>query len=161
MRFLVRLLLVPLGIGCAVTTGLIFLMIAATFQPAMGQLFAGLSLASLYAFIEALLVANDTGTAPQGAFLALWLLTVGVIALPPAVVALIGEFAGWRSFVWYSGATGALTAALPWMARGSASGTSSEADITLMLFLTGALAGFVYWAVAGRTARARRMATNP
>ncbi|MBS7705724.1 hypothetical protein [Chelatococcus asaccharovorans] len=152
MRLLARFLLVPLGIGCAVTASLIFLLAAATFQPALGRLFAGLSLASLFAFLDALTATGDPEAAPRGALLVLWTLTVGIVALPPAVVALIGEFAGWRSFVWYSGMTGVLTAALPWIARGSAEGTQGEADITLVLFLTGALAGLVHWAVAGRTA---------
>ncbi|CAH1678950.1 MFS domain-containing protein [Hyphomicrobiales bacterium] len=152
MRLLARLILVPLGIGCAVTAGLLFLMLAATFQPALAQLFAGLSLAGLLAFFDALTATGDAEAAPRGALLALWMLTVGVVALPPAVIALVGEFAGWRSFVWYSGATALLTASLPWIARGSAEGTRGEADITLVLFLTGALAGLVHWAIAGRTA---------
>ncbi|MBS7696827.1 MULTISPECIES: hypothetical protein [unclassified Chelatococcus] len=151
MRLLARFILVPLGIGCAVTAGLIFLMLAATFQPALAQLFAGLSLAGLLAFFDALTMTGDA-EAPRGALLALWMLTVGFVALPPAVIAFVGEFAGWRSFVWYSGATALLTAALPWIARGSTEGTQGEADITLVLFLTGALAGLVYWATAGRSA---------
>ncbi|CAH1658120.1 MULTISPECIES: hypothetical protein [unclassified Chelatococcus] len=150
MRLLARFILVPLGIGCAVTAGLIFLMLAATFQPALAQLFAGLSLAGLLTFFDAL-----TTTGDPGSLLALWMLTVGFVALPPAIIALVGEFAGWRSFVWYSAATALLTAALPWIARGSADGTQGEADVTLVLFLTGALAGLVHWAIAGRTAGRR------
>ena len=67
MRLLARFLLVPLGIGCAVTASLIFLMVAATVQPALGRLFAGLSLASLFAFLDALTATGNVEAAPRSA----------------------------------------------------------------------------------------------
>jgi hypothetical protein len=99
------------------------------------------------------------GTVPGGVFLRLWALSAALLILPPALVALIGEIAGTRSFVWYGLGCGALTAALPWVGRGSERFTEgnmlgAEGRITALLFITGAVAGLTYWLVAGRSAGA-------
>jgi hypothetical protein len=54
--------------------------------------------------------------------------------------------------------TGALTAALPWLARSRVSDVAlaAEGRITALLFLAGAASGLVYWLVAGRSAAAPR-----
>jgi len=46
-----------------------------------------------------------------------------------------------------------LTAAVPWILRGSSShaATPAELHISAVLGLTGAVAGLVYWAIAGRS----------
>ena len=80
-----------------------------------------------------------------------------LFVLPPAFVALLGEILGLRSFVWYGFGCGALTAALPWLHRGSERWSQSgalgaEGRLTALLFVTGAVAGLTYWLVAGRTA---------
>jgi hypothetical protein len=153
MRLLVRFLLVPIGIGAAITAGMFFLLLAVFLNSAVGELFAGLSFASLIAFFDWLTATGEPDAAGGGVLLALWALAVAVVVLPPAVVGLIGEVAGWRSFIWYSGGTGAISAALPWLARGSAEhATEGELSVTLALFLAGAFAGLIYWLVAGRTA---------
>jgi hypothetical protein len=157
MRLLARLLMVPFGIGAAITAGIVFLVVAVFTNSAVGELFAGLSVASLFAFFDSFTALGEPDIAGQQLLLALWMFAVAVVAIPPTAVALIGELAGWRSFMWYSGATGAVSAAIPWLARGSAErATAGEFNVTLALFLAGALAGLVYWMIAGRTAgRAR------
>jgi hypothetical protein len=52
---------------------------------------------------------------------------------------------------------GLLTAAVPWLLRSAARApTPDETHITLVLVLVGAVAGFVYWLLAGQWAgRAR------
>ncbi|MDJ1159752.1 hypothetical protein QNA08_16120 [Chelatococcus sp. SYSU_G07232] len=161
MRFLARLILVPFGLGLAVAAGLLFLIIGGMSEPAVAELVAGVSLAGLFAFLDE--VAAGRADAAAALLLGLWSLTIGVVVLPPLVVAVIGEIAGWRSYVWYGGATGVLTAAVPWVARGGAGAASAgELRITLVLFLTGVVAGFVYWLVAGRNAGAdRKEAVTP
>ena len=96
-------------------------------------------------------------TMPGGVFIRLWALSAALLILPPAIVALVGEIAGTRSFVWYGFGCGALTAALPWLGRGSerladSDALGPEARITALLFITGAVAGLTYWLVAGRSA---------
>lgn len=79
-----------------------------------------------------------------------------LLAVPPALTALVGETLRWRSLLWYGGGCGLITAALPWLARGAVrpGGTAlaAEARVTTILFLAGAGAGLVYWAIAGRKA---------
>ncbi|WP_375463353.1 hypothetical protein [uncultured Methylobacterium sp.] len=78
-----------------------------------------------------------------------------LLAVPPTLVALIGETLRLRGLSWYGGACALLTAALPWLARGAvrpggAGQVAAEARITAILFVTGASAGLVYWLVAAR-----------
>ena len=73
-----------------------------------------------------------------------------------AFVALVGEVAGLRRLAWYAGATGLLTAVIPWLLRGSARVASpAELHVGFVLALTGAVAGLFYWMVAGRSAGRR------
>jgi hypothetical protein len=74
--------------------------------------------------------------------------------MPPIFVALVGEIAGIRSFIWYGFGTGALTAIIPWISRGESVDAipGAEARLTMLLFLAGAAAGLTYWLVAGRSA---------
>jgi hypothetical protein len=76
-------------------------------------------------------------------------------------VAILSEALGIRSLVWYAGATGVLTAAVPWILRGAARvANPAELHVSLVLALTGAAAGFVYWAIAGREAGGRPLPTG-
>ena len=64
------------------------------------------------------------------------------------------EAAGARSFVWYSGVSGLLAGASPWIARAARgleraqSVTEAEGRLALLFFLTGALTGAIYWLIA-------------
>lgn len=154
MRLLERLILVPFGLGLAIVVGFLFLVIAGMSEPAMAELVAGLSFAGLFAFLDGVAGSSRPEEAAGVLFFGLWTLAMAVVVLPPLIVALVGEMAGWRSFVWYGGATGLATASLPWLMRGTVTGPASagELRITLVLFLTGAVSGLAYWAVAGRSA---------
>ena len=79
----------------------------------------------------------------------------------------IGEVARLRSIAWHAGLPAILTAAIPWIAgrlrdaggaairdaaaRGAMTG-ADQARLVLLLILSGAISGFIYWAVAGRDA---------
>jgi uncharacterized membrane protein YjgN (DUF898 family) len=68
----------------------------------------------------------------------------------------LSEVLGMRSLVWHVGATGVLTAAIPWILRGEARVTSAaELHVSFVLGLTGAVAGLIYWAIVGREAGRR------
>jgi hypothetical protein len=76
-----------------------------------------------------------------------------VLLAPPAFVALVSEVLGARRLVWHAGATAVVTGALPWIVRGGTRiATPEEVRISIILALTGAVAGFVYWLIAGRSA---------
>jgi len=66
---------------------------------------------------------------------------------------------GTRSLIYYGLVTGLITAAIPWLMRGGYVETpalEAEWRITALLFVTGAVAGFVYWLITGRSAGRRR-----
>jgi hypothetical protein len=159
VRFLGRVLLFLLGLLLAIPAGLVALTVGIALEPAAQDLIAALGMAGFEDFLSDLWDGGMLEAMPGGVFIRLWALSATLLILPPALVALIGEIAGTRSFVWYGFGCGALTAALPWIGRGSerlADGNvlGAEARITALLFLTGAAAGLTYWLVAGRSAGA-------
>ncbi|MBB4019161.1 hypothetical protein GGR16_004208 [Chelatococcus caeni] len=155
MRFLARLAVVAFALGAAITAGFIFMVIAGLGEPAMHELIAGLGFAGFFALFDAIMSEGAPDAAALAIGAALWTMALMVLVLPPVVAAVVGEIGGWRSFVWYGGASGAISAAVPWAAGAGRAG-EGELRITLLLFLTGTLSGLVYWLIAGRTAGVER-----
>ncbi|MFI5013816.1 MAG: hypothetical protein ACHQAY_15865 [Hyphomicrobiales bacterium] len=171
-----RLILVPTGLILAFAAGFIFLLIAGLAQPAGRRVLEGIG------WIFLLAVRSDAMQGdPPGSFLVLatkiiWGATLAVVVAPVLLTALVGEVARLRSFIWYVGASAVLTAAIPWLARGaraagsaaireaatrSAETQADEARLALLLFLSGALSGFIYWAMAGRDAGPKARPGHP
>jgi len=152
MRLVVRLLV--LGLAFAAATGAVVLAVGLTAEAAARDLLGALGLAG----VEALLSDLMAGRPPDGAAAFIRAVGTGLFALlvaPPALAGLIGEGLGLRSFVWYGGAAGALTAGLPWLLRAGPSAEPAlraEGRLTVLLFLAGAASGLTYWLVAGRSA---------
>jgi hypothetical protein len=152
-----RVFLFCLGLFLAIPAGLLALAVGVVIEPAARELITALGLAGVETFLSDLWQ-DGVPTFETGELLfKVWVLSTTLLILPPALVALIGEIAGIRSFVWYGFATGGLTAVLPWLGRESERWAESgafgaEARITTLLFLTGAAAGLTYWLVAGRSA---------
>ncbi|MGV2979557.1 hypothetical protein ACERNI_05030 [Camelimonas sp. ID_303_24] len=151
-----RAFLILFALCCAFSVGALTLGFAALAEPAFGRMIS-LAARSLidYAFNSAF--AYDDPRAAFDLLMRMWTVLAIVLAGPPTLVGLIGEIARMRSFIWYSGATGLLTAVLPWVARTGysadpLSGNWGEGRVTLALFLCGAMAGLAYWLVAGRSA---------
>jgi hypothetical protein len=148
------------GIGAGLALGgaaaLVFLPIGLLFNPLTRE--AGLDATLL----GALRVLSDAieGLAPEETFQAIaafaWTIVMAVCVAPVVMTALIGEAAGMRSLVYYSGGTGFLAGAAPWILRAAQHSaratemTRAEAQFAILFFLTGALAGAVYWLVAVR-----------
>jgi hypothetical protein len=162
LRLLLRILfLVPLGLMIAVPFGFLALMIGIGLTPEARELVGAVGEASIWSVLADLI----GGDAPDERAVALAVsLTAGLTALlvvPPAFVGLLGEVIGLRALAWYGGATGALTAVLPWLGRtrtgvpGTMAALPAEARITALLFLVGAISGAIYWLVTGRTAGRR------
>ncbi|MBV8961521.1 MAG: hypothetical protein JOY97_00335 [Hyphomicrobiales bacterium] len=174
--FLRRLILVPTALILAITVGFIFLLIGGLAEPAGRKVLEGIGWIFLLA-----VRADALQGEPAGSYLALaakiiWGATLAIVVAPVLLTALIGEAARLRSFIWYVAAPAVLTAMIPWLARAArAAGSSAirdaatrsagtqadEARLALLLFLSGALSGFIYWAVAGRDAGVRRVVEVP
>lgn len=149
-----RLIVMTFGFVIAAGVGAVFLVVSALFDPATRE--AGLTplIAGLFAIVDEAINEGD----PERAFAALsfvvWAVIIATCAAPLAVAALVGEAAGARSFVWYSGVSGLLAGASPWIAR-AAKGleraqhvSEAESRLALLFFLTGALTGAIYWLIA-------------
>lgn len=80
--------------------------------------------------------------------------------MPVIVVALIGEAASLSGLAWYVGATAALSLLVPLSMAGTLANRASFGLDGLLLGV-GALAGLIYWLVAGRSASPRRSAEVP
>ncbi|MBV8764462.1 MAG: hypothetical protein JOZ66_06065 [Hyphomicrobiales bacterium] len=170
--FVRRLILVPTGLILAVTAGFLFLLIGGLAEPAGRKVLEGIG----WIFLAAVRADAMRGE-PAASYVALatkiiWGATLAITVAPVLITGLIGEMARFRSFIWYVTAPAALTAAIPWLVRGlkaagsasirdaamrSAAAQADEARLALLLFLSGALSGFIYWAVAGRDAGVKPM----
>ena len=149
-----RLFLVPFGVALAVAAGALFFLLAALLDPVMARLTGDTLFVGFWSLIDAIFQVDDPGLVLAGAMTGLSQLALTLLVVPPAFVALVGEVVGIRSVAWYAGGAGLLTAAIPWLLRGEARiGSTDEIHVTLVLGLTGAVAGLVYWLFAGRNAR--------
>ncbi|SFV16876.1 hypothetical protein SAMN02799631_06548 [Methylobacterium sp. 174MFSha1.1] len=148
-----RLLAVATALLTAIACGAIALGIGVVMDPVLRDLMGALGLSGL----EAVLSDLAEGYAPDPAMVegavSLGRAVLLLVAVPPALNAVVGEVLGWRSLAWYGGATGLLTALLPWLMRGGAGPVGTgEGRVTAILFCAGGIAGLIYWLGAGRFA---------
>lgn len=158
MHWLRRFIGVTFAIGVAIGAGLLSLPLVASADPVTRQ--------SGFALME-LAVAAIAGTSALGGLDGenlerltsfMWTAVAAICAAPIVAVALIGEAAKVRAFLWYSGATGAVAASAPWLIRAAlrlpraAGFNSAELRFALIFFITGVISGAVYWFLAGRGA---------
>jgi hypothetical protein len=149
-----RLLVMTFGYLIAVGVGAIFLVISALFDPSTREAGFVAVMSGLFAAVDEAIVDGDPSQAVSALSYVLWAVVIATCAAPLAVAALIGEAAGAGSLVWYSGVSGLLAGASPWIARAAKgldraqSVTDAEARLALLFFLTGALTGAIYWLIA-------------
>lgn len=149
-----RLIVMTFGFVIAAGVGAVFLVVSALFDPATRE--AGLVpvMAGLFAALDQAMSDGDPEQAVAAVGFVIWAVIIATCAAPLAIVALIGEAAGVRSLVWYSGVSGLLAGASPWIARAAKgleraqSVTDAEGRLALLFFLTGALTGAIYWLIA-------------
>ncbi|MGO4572007.1 hypothetical protein [Microvirga sp. 2TAF3] len=147
------LLLIPLALLIAIGASSFFLFIASLVDPVMAMLTGDTLLVGFWAFMDEVFSSEDPGPIIMDAFLAVGRIVFTLLVFPPLLVAVVSEVVRARSVLWYMGATGVLTAAIPWILRGSARIASpAELHVSAVLGLTGAVAGLIYWAIAGRDA---------
>ncbi|MFH6782873.1 MULTISPECIES: hypothetical protein [Methylobacterium] len=152
-----RLLAIGVALMMAIACGAIALGIGVAMDPVLRDVLAQFGLSGLEAVLADLAegYAPDPGMVEGAVNLGRAILLL--VAVPPALNAVVGEVLGWRSLAWYGGATGLLTALLPWLMRGAGGPVvqgagAGEGRVTAILFCTGGIAGLVYWLAAGRFA---------
>jgi len=158
MRWLGRLIVVPLALLIAISASSFFFLIASVADPVMAQLTGNTLFVGFWSLMDAVFAVDDPTFVVAGAMTGIGKVLFTFLILPPLFIALVGEVAGLRRLAWYAGATGLLTAVIPWLLRGSARVASpAELHVGVVLALTGAVAGLFYWMVAGRSAGRRAL----
>lgn len=148
------LLLIPFALLIAIGVSGTFFLIATIVDPVMAMLTGNTLFVGFWSLVDAVFSADDPGPIVEDAFLAVGRIMFTLLIFPPLMIAIVSEVLGMRSLLWYALATGVLTAAVPWILRGSARIASpAELHVSLVLGLTGTVAGLVYWAIAGREPR--------
>jgi hypothetical protein len=153
-HLILRLFLVPIGVGFAALTALGVGLV--------GLLASGLghNLANFLAAIGlSVLAAALTNVDPDdiASFIgSLSLLAIGILVVPIALVALAGEIFAISNWALYAFGTGLAFGAVPILFPGdNAHGWPQPAK--LGFFATGLAAGTVYWLIAGRSAQRPRL----
>lgn len=154
-----RIVVMIFGYLIAAGVGAMFLVISALFDPATRELGLASVMAGLFAAFDEALVDGDPAEAVSAIGFVIWAVVIATCAAPLAIAALVGEAAGARSLVWYSGVSGLLAGASPWIVR-AAKGleraqamSEAEGRLALLFFLTGALTGAIYWLIAAPAPR--------
>lgn len=147
------LLLIPFALLLAIGASSIFLLVAALIDPVMAALTGNTLFVGFWSFIDEVFSAEDPGPIVLESFIAVGRIVFTLLIFPPLLVAVVSEIIRARSVLWYIAATGVLTAAIPWILRGNARIASpEELHVSAVLGLTGAVAGLLYWMIAGRDA---------
>ena len=143
------------GFVLAAGAGAALLPIAALVDPAVRALSVDAVLSFLFDMFED--AGNDAAGVDLLGFADLYrTLVIAICVAPLAAVALLGEIAGQRSWLWHAAGCGFLAAAAPWIARvahaspRSHAASAMELRIAALLFLVGVATGTVYWLVAAR-----------
>lgn len=149
-----RLIVMAFGFLIAVGAGAIFLIVSALFDPATREAGFMAAMSGIFAFLEEDVRGGGLNDPFTTFGFIVWAIIVATCAAPLAIAALIGEIAGARSLIWYSGVSATLAGASPWIARAAMGldrareASPLEMRIALLFFLTGALAGAIYWLIA-------------
>ena len=150
------LLLIPFALLIAIGMSSLFFFIASMVDTLMATLTGETLFVGFWNLVDAVFSSDDPAPIVADAMLAVGRIMFTLLVLPPLVIAAISEVLKMRSLLWHTLATGVLTAAVPWILRGAARvANPAELHVSAVLGLTGAVAGFVYWAIAGRDAGGR------
>ena len=149
-----RPLLMAFAFLTASCSGVLALALLVLFDPASRE--TGLILAMngiFYVFGEALRN-GDPANLIDVFFYGVRAIAIAVCGAPLAFAVVIGAAMGLRDIVWYSGVSGVLAGASPWIARAALGldkareSNAIETRIALLFFLTGAFTGALYWMIA-------------
>src|SRR3954447_18044239 len=132
-RFLMRLLLVPLGGCAAICVGMLFAMVAHWNR------------------VAGLITDDYSGLTAFLTLIPMLAVGSGIMLLPAALGAMIAEAFAIRSWMFHV-ANGGLSAAISLASVGGFEKTYDLSDAPLIAIGAGIMAGFAYWAVAGWSA---------
>ncbi|WP_298951077.1 hypothetical protein [uncultured Methylobacterium sp.] len=158
MRLFGRLLVMGFALLLAIPAGTTMLGLGTLMDAGLRELLGRLGLYAIDSVLSELAAGYPPDPGMLDALLGAGRAVLLLLAVPPALNAVVGEVLRWRSLVWYAGATGLLTACLPWLMRASrgdgAAGplSAGETRVAGLLFAAGAVSGLVYWLLAGRFA---------
>jgi hypothetical protein len=159
-RLILRLLIVPIGIGFAAVAAFIA-GIAGMLSWGQEAGLVGLAAATGLSIVELTTQGVDPGEIAT-ALAMLWLFLVGLVLVPITIVALAGELFGITSWMAYAFGTGGAFVLVPVLLRGdAAAGQTWPANALLGFLATGIIAGTVYWLIAGRGAAASPRVAAP
>jgi hypothetical protein len=156
-----RAILSLFGLTVATAAALIVLPFAAIIDPVTREAVADFAHFVFFSLADA---SFDGSSAFAAAELArfVWTVLVAVCVIPLVMAVLIGAVARVHSLAWYAGATGGIAALAPWVARAAlhtpkaVSASPAELRLAFVFFLTGAVAGLVFWILAGRSVSSKR-----
>ena len=159
---IIRLILVPLGLCLGAATAFCVLPVAALASPDL-TLLLGATMDRVLELLANAAAGNDAAAETLALFaLSVWKLLALVTCVPVLVVAVFTEIFGSRGWPLQAAGCGVLTAALPFAALPRTLAASGlPAPALAGLFVTGALAGSVYWLVGGRSAGRNRPLSGP
>ncbi|GGK34824.1 hypothetical protein [Salinarimonas ramus] len=155
MHALSRLVFWLVGLVLAIPAGAIALALGVLNDAAARETIGRVGLAAFAAIFRVAAAGGDPAPMVETMVLGFWMLACVLVVAPVTLVSALGEIAGARSLVLYGGLTATLTAGIPWLLRGGAgdpAALAAEGRLTAILFVTGAVAGLVYWVVSGRSA---------
>jgi hypothetical protein len=153
VRLLGRMILIPLAILIAAFAAGSFLVVAGFTQPQIGGAVTDAAITTLRTLVDSLM--QDGEAVDRFARLAqgVTTLTLAVLFLPVAIVAAAAEVFGIRWWIVQALGAALLAALLPWaMLPNLMTGAPLASSLTGVLAATGALAGTIYWMIAGRGA---------
>jgi hypothetical protein len=159
LRFLGRFILLLLGLIFAIPAGALTLALGIFSEPAAQDLVVMIGTAVFDLLFAEALQNGDPDVVIAEFAIGFAFVSLVLLVAPISFVAICGEVTGTRSLIYYGLVTGLITAAIPWLMRGGYVETpalEAEWRITALLFVTGAVAGFVYWLITGRSAGRRR-----
>jgi hypothetical protein len=152
-RLIGRLILIPLGILLAAFAAMLFLGFVAVVQPFAAEALTGWAMKTFQSLWSAV---NEGDAAIQQyamSMVALSRVPLVVLFLPAAIVAAVAEVFALRSWIVQMLLAALLTALVPFALAPEVMGRAPLASlITGVLAATGALAGTIYWMVAGHGA---------
>lgn len=155
MRFLARLLLIPIAVAIAAFCALLFLGIVGMTRPEIAQAVAETAYQTMDQLFRTALAGEEAIIRYGQSFALFSRFVVTVLILPVALTAAIAEVLAFRAYLFHALLTALVTAALPFALMPELiRGFAYASPATGLLAATGALAGTIYWMLAGRSAGA-------
>jgi hypothetical protein len=153
LHFIGRLIVIPLAILIAAFSALVFLGVVGMVQPDVAKAIVGLAYGTLDKVFRTVLEGEEAIRQFGWSLILFSRFVIVVLFLPITLVAVISEFLSIRSYFFQVLLTALVTAIMPFaVMRELIEGFAFASQTTGLLAATGALAGSIYWIIAGRNA---------